>query len=184
MSTCPPPAQLERLLDEQLGDAEQRDVAEHVSACARCQAALEQHAPIQDEYRGPAYWVPDAGAVPENVVLIGAANAHLLQAGFAWLIAPAQQPESGPVAAAIAQGMAVSVCFCSRLPGQATEAGLETLEPFRGRGYAAAAVIGWAAAVRQRGILPLYSTSWANHASQAVARKLGMVRYGEDWSIS
>jgi hypothetical protein len=45
-------------------------------------------------------------------------------------------------------------------------------------------VAGWAAAMRQRGVIPLYSTSWANVASQGVARKLGMVCYGDDWSIT
>jgi hypothetical protein len=33
------------------------------------------------------------------------------------------------------------------------------------------------------GCIPLYSTSWDNLASQAIARKLQMVLYGEDWSI-
>jgi RimJ/RimL family protein N-acetyltransferase len=53
----------------------------------------------------------------------------------------------------------------------------------QGRGYATAAVAGWAVAIRERELLPLYSTSWDNIASQRVARKLGMVLYGEDWSI-
>ena len=52
-----------------------------------------------------------------------------------------------------------------------------------GRGFASAAVAAWAAALRERGRLPLYSTSWENLASQGVARKLGMVAYGEDWEI-
>ena len=147
-------------------------------------AVLHAHAPIQEEYRGPAYWIPDAIEVPGNVVLISETNAQILQDGFPWLLPLPQQSDIGPIAAAVAQGRAVAVCFCSRMPGQATEAGVETLGAFRGKGYATAAVAGWAAAVRRRGIIPLYSTSWENRASQAVARKLGMVRYGEDWSIS
>jgi GNAT superfamily N-acetyltransferase len=147
-------------------------------------AVLQAHAPIQDEYRGPAYWAPRASVVPDNVVLITETNAQLLQAGFAGMLPLPQHIDVGPIAAAIAQGMAVAICFCSRLPGQATEAGVETLEAFRGQGYATAAVAGWVAAIQQRGIIPLYGTTWTNYASQAVARKLGMVRYGEDWSIS
>jgi hypothetical protein len=34
------------------------------------------------------------------------------------------------------------------------------------------------------GVVPLYSTPWENVASQGVARKLRMVRYGEDWWIA
>ncbi|MGH2617528.1 MAG: GNAT family N-acetyltransferase, partial [Thermomicrobiales bacterium] len=41
----------------------------------------------------------------------------------------------------------------------------------------------WAQAVRQEGRIPLYSTSWENLASQAVARKLGLVLYGVDLDI-
>jgi RimJ/RimL family protein N-acetyltransferase len=90
----------------------------------------------------------------------------------------------GPLVATVVQDTAVSICFCARLNPQAAEAGVETTEAARGYGYASAAVAGWAAAMRQHGVIPLYSTSWANVASQGVARKLGMVCYGEDWSIT
>ena len=43
---------------------------------------------------------------------------------------------------------------------------------------------GWAAAVRQQGILPLYSTSWDNLASQGIARSLGMIAYADTWSLT
>ncbi|MDQ3856704.1 MAG: GNAT family N-acetyltransferase, partial [Chloroflexota bacterium] len=33
------------------------------------------------------------------------------------------------------------------------------------------------------GKVPLYSTSWDNSASQAVARKLGLVQYATDLSL-
>ena len=66
---------------------------------------------------------------------------------------------------------------------QAAEAGVETTESARGQGHASAAVAAWAAAVLGEGRLPLYSTAWENRASQGVARRLGMVLYGDDWSI-
>jgi hypothetical protein len=148
---------------------------------AAIKAVLHEHAPVQDEYRGPAYWVPASVQVPTNVVLISETNAQLLQTGFPWMLPLPRDRDIGPIAAAVAQGIAVAVCYCSRLPDQATEAGVETMEAFRGKGYATVAVAGWAAAVRRRGVIPLYSTSWDNLASQGVARKLGMVLYGEDW---
>ncbi|MXZ22396.1 MAG: GNAT family N-acetyltransferase, partial [Caldilineaceae bacterium SB0665_bin_25] len=33
------------------------------------------------------------------------------------------------------------------------------------------------------GRVPLYSTSWENGASLAVARKLGLVAYASGWSL-
>jgi RimJ/RimL family protein N-acetyltransferase len=144
-------------------------------------ALLQAQAPIEEEFRGPAYRVPDHVQTPAGVVLISEANQELLEAWFMdWLpIGPEQI-----VAAAVEGQVAVAVCFCSRLTGRAAEAGLETAQAFRRRGYAAAVVAGWAAEVRRRGLIALYSTSWNNLASQGVARKLGMRLYGEDWSIA
>jgi RimJ/RimL family protein N-acetyltransferase len=141
----------------------------------------------QQEYRGPAYWIPEdvQGVVrlSANVVLISESNAKVVQETFPWALPLIAEQENGPVVAAIEHDRAVSICFCSRRPAQATEAGLETLEAYRGKGYATAVVAAWAAEVRRLGCIPLYGTSWDNLASQAVARKLGMKLYGEDWSI-
>jgi hypothetical protein len=81
------------------------------------------------------------------------------------------------------QGRPVSVCFCARRSPAAAETGVETAREFRGRGYAPRVVTAWAAAVREQGVVPLYSTGWENHASLAVARKLGLVRFATDFSI-
>lgn len=150
---------------------------------AAIKAALAAHAPVTNEYRGPAYWVPESVTPPPQVLLLDDATIQLAQPHFPWLTTTDSYYAMGPVAAVVADGCAVSICFCSRSPGQATEAGLETAAAYRGKGFAKLAVAGWAAAVRQRGWLPLYSTSWENHASQRVAQKLGLVCYGEDWSI-
>lgn len=150
---------------------------------AAIRAILEAHVPIRSEYRGPNYWIPaEQPPTAAHVVLIGASNRQLLQRHFAWAVAE-KPDEIGPVAAAIVQSAAVSLCFCSRLPGEATEAGLETAAEYRGQGHAPAVVAAWAAAVYQTGCLPLYSTSWGNLASQTVARKVGAICYGEDWSV-
>ncbi|WP_235610457.1 GNAT family N-acetyltransferase [Deinococcus aerius] len=145
---------------------------------------LTSHAPITAEERGPAYQIPDGVPVPEHVVLISGKNAHLLEAHFPWKITSRAGFRFAPIAAAVEQGSAVSICFCARLTQDAAEAGVETTEAFRGRGHAGAAVAGWAAAMRSVGRLPLYSTQWGNLASQAVARKLGLARYGEDWWVA
>jgi GNAT superfamily N-acetyltransferase len=178
-----PPGTVEHV--EQLCKSEPPD-SNHVGA-PRHQAAikliLEEHAPIQDEEKGPAYWIPATVEWPANVVLITKNNAHLLQTGFPWMLPLPHDREFGPVAATVAGGIAVSVCYCARLADQAAEAGVETMESYRGRGYATAAVASWATVVRRRGLIPLYSTTWDNLASQGVARKLGMVLHGADWSL-
>ena len=145
-------------------------------------SVLEAHQPIAKEERGPAYWLNQEMATPIQAVLITEANAHLFRAHFPWRIK--EGFAHGPVAAVIEADVAVSLCFCSRFTPQAAEAGLETIKAARGRGYATAATALWAAAVRQSRRMALYSTGWANQASQGVARKLGGVRYGEDWWIN
>jgi hypothetical protein len=142
---------------------------------------LQTHGPLGEEYRGPAYWIPKDRPPMANTVMISARNIGLVQQSFGFSD-PIPAPRL-PIIAVVENGRAVAVCFSSRTTPQASEAGVETLEEFRGKGYATAAVSAWAAAVRQAGRLPLYSTTWDNHASQAVARKLGMVCYGEDFSI-
>jgi predicted GNAT family acetyltransferase len=66
----------------------------------------------------------------------------------------------------------------------AHEAGVETAKEFRGRGCAVEAVAAWARIVRDAGRIPLYSTSWQNYASQALAAKLRLVRFGSDLHIT
>lgn len=89
-----------------------------------------------------------------------------------------------PFLAIVESGKVVSVCRSVRITSQAHEAGVETLPDFRGKGYAAEVVAGWASLVKSRSAIPLYSTSWDNIASQAVARKLQLVSYGEDFHIT
>ncbi|HEU4322763.1 MAG TPA: GNAT family N-acetyltransferase [Roseiflexaceae bacterium] len=155
-------------------------------AAARIRAALAEHAPVDDEYRGPAYWIPASDAAPPaEAVLIDRRDAAVLEAHFPWrarLLREVDDP--GPIAAVVVDGTAVAVCSCARLSPAAAEAGVDTHESARRQGFASAVVARWAAAVRARGLLPMYSTSWDNLASQSVARRLGMVLYGEDWSLT
>ena len=52
------------------------------------------------------------------------------------------------------------------------------------RGHGLAQRVTAALAIRASGRVPLYSTSWTNHASLAVARKMGLEMYASTWSIS
>lgn len=133
---------------------------------------------------GPAYYFPDALLLPARVTRITRANLHLLR-GMGWDLETFAKEFEGwePVVALVEDQVAVSLCFSARLTEHAAEAGVETRETHRGRGYASAVVTAWACAIRATGRIPLYSTSWDNDASRAVARKLGLVQYGADLSL-
>lgn len=129
---------------------------------------------------GPAFAFPLQLPAVEGPVLIEEYE-PLARHFEGW--APEEVPGRTPIAAVLQDGDAVSVCCCARRSDEAAEAGLETAAPFRGRGLAAQTTIAWAAAVRASGRIPLYSTEWSNAASLSVARKLGLTRYAEWWSI-
>ncbi|KPL90172.1 GNAT family N-acetyltransferase [Herpetosiphon geysericola] len=140
---------------------------------------LAVHAPMSEHASGPCYWMPELLPVPAIVLLITPANAEVLAAHFPWKQSQRALHDAGPLVATIVDQQAVAVCYCARLNAIAAEAGVETTESARGHGYAQAAVAGWAAAIHALGILPMYSTSWDNYASQAIARRLGMREYAD-----
>lgn len=198
-------------------------LAQEPAVAPAVRAALQHHAPVRKEHRGPAYYLPGSRLLPHHVspppphasrplyptivpILVTEVNAALLEPEFADL-RPVLQ-EIAPCIAVLAEGdvrgddgptpatpppatssradspRAVAVCFSSRLSAPAAEAGVETLEAWRRRGYGRAAVAAWAEAVRGQGRLPLYSTTWSNIASQGIARSLGFVFFGEDFSLA
>ena len=130
---------------------------------------------------GPAFPFPDAVAQPADIVFVE--DLRLLRRNFRGWTA-GEVPGRSPVLAIVEDGHAVSVCFCARRSDVAAEAGLETATAFRGRGFGPRVTAAWAWAIRASGRVPLYSTSWTNDASLAVARKLGLVTYASTWSLS
>ncbi|HEX8218569.1 MAG TPA: GNAT family N-acetyltransferase [Chloroflexia bacterium] len=142
---------------------------------------LEQHAPPGSADAGPAYYLPELPP-PTETVTIMPANAALLEAHYPYT--RSRYVELAPVVVRVADGEAVAVCCSARITARVAEAGVHTVEAYRGRGFAADVVRGWAAGIRAMGRRPLYSTSWENTASQAVAAKLGAVLYGADFSIT
>ncbi|MCY3897245.1 MAG: GNAT family N-acetyltransferase [Caldilineaceae bacterium] len=131
-------------------------------------------------YAGPAFTFPKTVEQPDATAHVNALP--LLARHFSgWTVT--EIPERSPIVAVVVDGHAVSVCFCARRSERAAEAGLETAEAFRGRGFGPQVTAAWALAVRASGRVPLYSTSWENGASLAVARKLGLLAYACGWSL-
>jgi hypothetical protein len=137
----------------------------------------------EPEYRGPAF------AFPDEIVVIGASELYLPDGGpsvgasdLAW-IASASEEERPLVVARDDHGFVVAVCHSGRATSEGAEAGLATVPEARRRGHALAVTSRWAVEVRASGRTPLYSTRWENEASRAVARRLGLVRYAEDWHL-
>ncbi|TMV46251.1 kasugamycin N-acetyltransferase AAC(2')-IIb [Paenibacillus mesophilus] len=131
---------------------------------------------------GPCYRVPDETVPNAQVVSITRDNRdEYLHGGFEWLKSEIDYAQ--PCMALVNENKAVSICRSVRISPGAHEAGLETLNEYRGRGYAAAVVAGWAMAVREIDGIPLYSTSWDNLSSQSVARQLALSVYGVNFTI-
>ena len=161
-------------------------VVDELSRPPRCLPALEatlaRDAPLTETWSGPAWRFPDEIPASEHEVIpVTTANDDLVRPIFPVLAD--DLPWRQPCLALVADGRLASLCYSARNTPHAAEAGVDTREEFRGRGYAPAVVSAWARAVRAEARIPLYSTSWDNLASRSVARKLGLILYGADLSI-
>ena len=133
-------------------------------------------------WEGPAYTFAEIPPMPEGCVVLDSSSAGLLRKHFDDII-----PELDaiyPCVAIVIDGDAVSLCRTVRRSRLAAEAGVNTAEGRRRRGLASQVVANWASLVHRLGLLPMYSTSWDNMASRALAAKLGLVQYGTDFSLS
>lgn len=130
---------------------------------------------------GPAFTFPETLPPPGETETVD--DLRQLEYHFTGWTAD-EIPDASPIVAVMQDGHAISVCFCARRADFAAEAGLETAPAFRGRGLGPRVASAWALAMRASGRTPLYSTSWSNEASLAVARKLGLIPYAATWRLS
>ena len=177
------PAGLAACLDEAL---RAEPPATNLEAAPQCLTELtellESQAPVTDVSSGPAWLVPASTTIPVGIAVTSALSPDQVRDAdqlFASDLAPTQ-----PYAAVVVDGQVASLCSCSRITPDVAEAGLVTVEAYRGHGYAVSVTAAWAAAVRATGRLPLYSTSWSNHSSRRVAAKLNLRLYGADFSMT
>lgn len=154
-------------------------------------ALLASHAPVADEYRGPAFTFPSTLPAPSlPIEVLPTPEAARPHPDIAWLASFIDTDRPVVVARDLPRafphdigGEAVALCHSARLGPRSAEAGLEVVAAHRRRGLAKAVTLGWAHATRATGREPLYSTWWGNEASRATARSLGLVPYAEDWHV-
>lgn len=162
---------------EPLGDEALAPVADPT----RFERLLARAAPVERTWAGPAYRFPPSLPAAPDAVLVTPENADVLRPHLApWI----PDVMAGRILfARLIDRHAVSVC-CSVRVAAAHEAGVETAPEHRGRGHAVPVVIAWARAVERAGAVPLYSTSWENAASRALARKIGLAPYGSTLHVT
>ena len=130
---------------------------------------------------GPAFEFPEQLRPIDDAIAVH--DEALLDVHFSGWVHGEIDAGRSPVMAVYEKDHPVSICFCARRSSTAAEAGIETAVAYRGRGYAPRVATAWAAAVRAAGLIPIYSANWENHASLAVARKLGLVPFAADFRI-
>lgn len=90
----------------------------------------------------------------------------------------------GPWTMVVDDRRVLSICHTPcPLTARAAEAGVWTAPDARGRGYAAAATVEWAAMLRPSGRALFYATRLDNHSSQRVAQRLNARWLGWVWEV-
>ncbi len=143
--------------------------------------AFEKDTEIRGFWMGPAYVFNEIVTEYTDATLVTEDNKYALEPGFSTLLSELKFRE--PCFMVTENNMAVSVCFSARKTDKAAEAGVETLEGYRGKGYAMRVSLSWAQAISQSQRIPLYSTSWDNYSSLSIAKRLHLQLYGTDISI-
>jgi hypothetical protein len=146
------------------------------------QHILSRSAPVEKTWFGPAYCIPRRPPVTAPTIAVTAANADVLRPLLETWVPDVSRCQ--PMITLEIEERAVTLCCSGRRTNEADEAAVETVTPYRNRGYGRLVVQAWASAVYAAGRLPLYSTSWQNTASQAVMRKLEVAPFGVDLHVT
>lgn len=155
------------------------DLEQPAATMERLHDTLSRDTPVERIWEGPAWHFPEQVETSPGIEVQRITPDRPVQdVNFLWLTGEIEFCQ--PVFVVMDEGRIVSLCHSSRNTSVTAEAGVETLEGYRGRGYATAVVTAWARAVRAEGREPLYSTHWGNNASLALAGRLGLILYGAD----
>ncbi|WP_088265473.1 GNAT family N-acetyltransferase [Bacillus mycoides] len=158
-----------------------RECSNHIEI-AKVIKVLNEERTVENIWVGPAFMFPNNLHKPTRTIQITEKNKELLRENFSNLIE--QMEWRRPYFAIVKNEKVVSICCSARSTPVAAEASVETLVEFQGNGYGADVVTAWALSIQEEKRIPLYSTSWDNFASQAVARKLELINYGMNLHIT
>ena len=152
---------------------------------ARAIVILARDLPVTAIHRGPAFVFQSAPEASVGALALGPADLarfhpQLREMGWTEGLDESQQPCFGVEA----DGAIVALCHSSRLSVDAAAAGVSTAPDYRQRGFARRVVEAWAREVVSSDRTALYSTTWDNAASRAIADGLGLRFFGEDCHIT
>ncbi|PHD24793.1 GNAT family N-acetyltransferase [Bacillus wiedmannii] len=169
--------------DEKVGKIEKliREPSNHIEI-AKIIDVLNEEKTVKNIWMGPAFMFFNNLHKPTRTIQITEKNKELLRENFPNLIE--QMEWRQPYFAIVKNEKVVSICCSARSTPVAAEASVETLAEFQGNGYGTDVVTAWAISIQEEKRIPLYSTSWDNYASQAVARKLKLINYGMNLHIT
>lgn len=136
---------------------------------------------ISNFWTGPAFVFPNMNSTTTKAIRITDFNKGCLKRNFPYIFKELKYKQ--PCFAIVENEAAVSVCCSARQTNKAAEATLATCKKYRGKAYAVDVSNAWAAEIQSQERIALYSISWDNLASQAVARKLNLIQYGTDIHI-
>ncbi|HEX7134712.1 MAG TPA: GNAT family N-acetyltransferase [Iamia sp.] len=128
-------------------------------------------------HHGPTYLARDTPPIPAGLDLRTSADTDL--ADLAPLLPPADRILTPPWVAVVVDGEVAAVCESARARPDAVHAGLWTYPDHRRQGLATAVTAAWIRLAGERTVL--YGTTAENHASQGVARRLGLRPLAQWW---
>ncbi|MED3574341.1 GNAT family N-acetyltransferase [Cytobacillus praedii] len=138
---------------------------------------------VNNLWIGPAYVFPDVrDRTCTKAIIVTNKNKEILEPYFTYTFEDFENKQ--PCFVIVEDNIPVSICCSARQTSKAAEASVFTHEDYRGRAYGADVTNAWASEVQKQGRTALYSTSYDNFASQSLARKLQLGRYGNDIHMS
>lgn len=158
-------------------------------------ALLSQAGAIEAERHGPVYLLDANLPVPPGLEVVASESAETADLIARWRAEGMPKalfdigftaPEElwAPWRLLMLDGEPAAVGQTARLSPFGVEAGVITVPEHRLKGLGAAVVAAWTHCPQLAGLPLYYSTSHDNLGSQGIARRLGAVRLGDEWSVS
>ena len=180
---------LQRSIDAEPPSA---DPAEEPRSIAVCEVMLRDALGPLERSVGRGWVIESIPASTTHARVIRSTDAGIdrfssdVPTGFTWERDEWRELMSGSLGAwamCAVDGVAVSLCFSSRVSEEGMEAGVWTHPDYRGRGYAAASTAAWASLVLPSGRHIFYSINAENLSSERVTQRLNLRPIGWHWIL-